>query len=527
MTAEPTFAGDEVPRLERLSDYLDLHAARCPTREAAVSSSVRLDYRSLAWRVERCARALIAVGIERGDRVAVLSTSRPEYLVIFLAVARIGALWVGLNPRHRPREHRFVLEDARPRLVIAMSGFEDRDFTEELPALLTATPSVRRLVPLESLDLFCAEGDAVRDSAMTARMGLVGPADPLCIVYTSGSTGTPKGAMLTHRAFVASYTTQAQHWPSLALRIVNNLPVNHIGALGDLGAYCLIAGGTQVLMERFDPHALVETMRQEQVSVLYQMVAQYQRLAAAPSFTEGSFPALDLAIWGDGPIPLDLLRLLRTKARHLATSYGLSEACGPLTYSAPDASDHELSETVGKPAPEYELRLATDGRESAPGEIGEIQVRGEVVMAGYFDRPDATAKTIDREGWLHTGDLAVLRTDGNLALVGRCSEMFTSGGYNIYPREIELVLQSHPGVAFAAVVPVSDPIYQTVGHAFLLRRRGADLDSGAIALWCRSELANYKVPKRFIVVDDFPMLPNGKIDKQALRQAADKETPAM
>jgi acyl-CoA synthetase (AMP-forming)/AMP-acid ligase II len=524
---EPGRTGDEAPRLDRLGDYLDLYAAHFPGREAAVSSTLRLDYRSLAQRVDRCARALIAAGVDHGDRVAVLTTPRPEYLVMFLAAGRIGALWVGLNPRHRPREHRFVLDDAKPSLIIGMAGFEDRDFVGELRQLAATSPSVRRLVQLETLDSFAAEGAGLTDAAAEARMAQVTPEDALCIVYTSGSTGAPKGAVLTHRAFVSSYTTQLRHWPSQPLRIVNNLPVNHIGALGDIGAYCLVAGGTQILMERFDAASLVDALQRERVTVLYQMVAQYQRLAALPAFTDAAFPDLDRIIWGDGPMPQDLLRQLRTKARHLATSYGLSEACGPLTYSAPDASDDALSNTVGAPAPEYELRLAADGQAVQPGGVGEIQVRGDVVMKGYFGRPDETAGAIDADGWLRTGDLAELGCDGNLALVARRSEMFKSGGYNIYPREIEIVLQDYPGVALAAVTPVPDPVYQTVGHAFLLARPGTTLDPREIAAWCRAELANYKVPKRIYIADHLPVLPNGKVDKRTLRELALNEVPAM
>jgi acyl-CoA synthetase (AMP-forming)/AMP-acid ligase II len=517
-----------VPLLDRVGDYLLHYCARHPGRDAAVLGDFHLTYGELSARVDRCARALLANGVSRGDRVAVLTTPRPEYLMLFLAMARIGVIWVGLNPRHRIREFRYVLEDAKPTLALGLARFEQRDFVAELQEVMRGSTAPRHFVPFDALDEFLVEGESVPNRAIESAVGAVRGADPLCIVYTSGTTGASKGAVLTHRAFVLSYAMQFSHWPVRSLRILSTLPLSHIGGLGDIGTYCLVGGGTQIMMERFDAGGALGLTRREHVSVWYLMVAQFQKIAALPEFDEVDLPSLELAIWGDGPMPVSLISRLRAKAGRVTTSYGLSEACGPLTYPDPDANLDTLSRTVGKPAPHCEIRLADgSGQPVEPGEVGEIQIRGEVVMQGYFGRPDATAEAIDPEGWLHSGDLAVALPDGNLELVGRSKEMFKSGGYNIYPREIELVLQSHPGVDMAAVVAVPDPVYREVGHAFVLRRPDINVDETAIERHCRGELANYKVPKRFYIREALPMLPNGKIDKAALREEAKNLFPQL
>ena len=203
----------------------------------------------------------------------------------------------------------------------------------------------------------------------------------------------------------------------------------------------------------------------------------------------------------------------------VATSFGMTETTGSVTYTQPDDDLDTLSETVGRPDPHFEVRIARpDGAPVAPGEEGEIQVRGEHIMLGYWRRPEATAAAIDADGWLHTGDVALLRPDGNFALRGRMSEMYKSGGENVYPREVEQVLEAHGAVALAAVLGVRDPLYGEVGHAYVIRRPGSDPTEDELRAFCRERLVNFKVPKRIVVADALPMLPIGKIDKVALRR---------
>ena len=519
-------APGQPPFFERFGDYLAHYATKCPHAEAAVLGDARVTYRALASRVEACAAALMSSGVRKGDRVAMLTTPRTEYLVVFLALARIGALWVGLNPRHRFGEFSYVVEDAAPRVLIGLGEFEGRDFSHELRALMRNGGAVRRLVMIaggsgcgaSTFDEFLAEGERSDAYAVTAQERGVGAFDPLCIVYTSGSTGAPKGAVLTHRSFVRCYTTQFRFWPIRPLRILSNLPVNHIGGLGDVGGYCLIGGGTQVFMERFDPHLTLDVLRRERVSVWFQLQTQFRMVGDTGQFEQAELPDLQLIAWGD-KVPMGLARRLSRKAPRLATTYGLSEACGPLTFTAPDASLEELSETIGRPVPDYEVRISdADGQGVPAGVAGELQVRGDFVMAGYFNRPEQSAEVLDAGGWLRTGDLARQRPDGNYELVGRLKDMYKSGGYNVYPREVELVLESHPEVALAAVIGVPDPLYHEIGHAFVVAAETSEMQADELYRYCKASVANYKIPKKFHFRAALPMLANGKVDKQALRQ---------
>jgi len=231
--------------------------------------------------------------------------------------------------------------------------------------------------------------------------------------------------------------------------------------------------------------------------------------------------SLKVLFFEGAPMPADQIPDLQEMARTVVTAWGLTESSCSVTYTAAGDGLAVLAETVGRAAPGYEvLILDAEGRPAADGEAGEVLVRGPCVMAGYFRQPEATAAVIDAEGWLHSGDIGRFDDSGRLRIIGRIKEMFKSGGYNIYPREIETVLESHPAVSLAAVVAMPDPLYREIGCAFLLRKPGCPLEPEALSAWCRARLANYKIPKRFVIRDELPLLPIGKLDKTALRAEA-------
>jgi acyl-CoA synthetase (AMP-forming)/AMP-acid ligase II len=457
-----------------------------------------------------------------------LSTPRPESFLTLLATASIGAVWVGLNPRFRIEEMRFVLADCGPRVLFALAEFEDRDYGPDLGSLLSDFPGMR-LVTLGDTNLPSARyeglialgGDVGRAGTPTVAMRPP-PQDPALIVYTSGSTGKPKGALLTHYGLVHSYVGQLKHISSGPMVDVCNLPINHIGCL-DLCCMPLISGGTIHFMERFDAEAMLELVESERVTFLGQVPTMYQMLAACPRFETANLSSLETVTWSGSAMPPGLIEIFRsrTKARLLVT-YGLTESIAAITYSDPDADVETLATTIGKPDHRLQIRLvSSDGKECKAGAEGEIQVRHDAGMAGYLNQADATAEAYTADGYLRTGDIAIARPDGNLCLVGRLREMFKSGGYNVYPREIELCLERHADVAMAAVVEVRDPTYHEVGHAFVVPKPGRTPRAEDLAAWCREHLANYKVPKRISVTHILPMLPVGKVDKQALRRLAE------
>lgn len=521
-----------VPLLQRISDYPAYWADRTPEAAAVFFEAERWTFPAFRDRVDRYARALVAAGVGKGDRVSVLSTPRPEFFVAFLATASIGGIWVGLNPRYTPGEIARVLSDAAPSVVLALAAFEGEDLAGRLAEAAALAKFGGRLVAFggghdgfEPLDAFLDAGNAVDDAALAARRDAVRADDPVLIVYTSGSTGEPKGALLTHFGLCHGYSTQTAHFELEGACIVCNLPVNHIGCVGDLCCAPMVGGGAITFMERFDPEGILAAIDRGQVHCMLGVPTMLQIMTGLPAFATADFSRVRLICWGGAALPRNVLAKLREKDCRLGVTYGMSEVPGSITMSALGADDEELTQTVGRPTIGLDVRIvAEDGRICGIGEEGEVRLRHPSVLHAYFRRPEATKEAFDAEGYLKTGDIGVLDAGGTLRLVGRKKEMFKSGGYNVYPREIEVCLEQHPDVALAAVIGVPDPLYQEVGHAYVIPRQGVPHGgfAEALALWCRERLANYKRPKRITVSDELPLLPVGKVDKVELkrRQAA-------
>jgi acyl-CoA synthetase (AMP-forming)/AMP-acid ligase II len=519
------------PVLARISDYVRHHAELQPQSEALVGSGRRWRYAALARDVNRFAKALLAAGIGRGDRVAILATPRPECFLGFLAASSLGAVTLGLSPKFPPGELGYFVADAEPRLLLGWAHDAEGDHRATLEALGRAHACVEQRIAIgeeagaQPWERWLAAGDAVPDGALALARAEVSADDAALLVYTSGTTGQPKGALIPHRALAFCSAVQAGHWSAEPLRSICNLPVNHIGFMGDISSYVLVAGGTTFYMERFDPPAMLDLIERERITGWGQVPTMFQLALATPGFAARDLSSLQWIIWGGSSAPRDMIAALQRTGARLATSYGSTETGGSVTYTDPDADLDTLAETVGRPDPRFAFRIAgEDGRALTPGETGEILVRGEHGMLGYWRRPEATREAIDADGWLHTGDLAVLRADGNVALRGRLSEMYKSGGENVYPREVETVLEAHPDVALAAVLGVPDPVYAEVGAAWVIRRPHASPSPEALRAFCRERLVNFKVPKTIAVRDALPMLPIGKVDKRALRREA--EPPA-
>jgi acyl-CoA synthetase (AMP-forming)/AMP-acid ligase II len=514
--------------IERVSDLLVRAAHGVPDGEAAIFGGLRISYRTLERQVGECARALFAAGIARGDRVAMLSTPRPEFLTVFLATLRVGGVWVGLNPVHKFDEYLYALEDSRPSLLFGFGHLRDRDNRAWLRRLKDEVSSLAQLVLFDDADgvgtpyaRFIAPADGVEEHAYGRAVAAVRPEDVAMIVYTSGSTGRAKGAMITQRNLAHCAAVQHRLFPVAPLRIFCNVPITHTLCTCDVVSYALAGGGTIVFQERFDPAAVLAATARERVTCIIQVPAMLQKVLVEARRNRFDTSSLQAVFFLGAPMPRDLIAELKSLGGDVITGWGLTEATSSVTYTARDDDIDVLADTVGRSAPTFEIQVVDRaGRPLARGAAGEVLVRGPCVMAGYFGRPEATAAAIDAEGWLHSGDLGRIDGAGRLRLVGRIKEMFKSGGYNVYPLEVEAVLESHPAVALAAVVSVPDPLYHEIGHAFLIREADCDVTEAEIAEHCRARLANYKVPKNFTVRDALPLLAVGKIDKVALREEA-------
>ena len=524
------------PVLDRIDAYLDHWGGRKPDAEFLIDGGPTFTGRRLSWsdtrhEVDRVAAALVAAGLERGDRVAYLSDCRLDFFVHFLAATSIGCIWQGLNPKYTWDELAYVVGDATPRIVF--DGTTGGD--SPVDRLVAEVEGIERAVRVDGPGgaSFLDGGEGIDADGLSARRSAVEPLDPAFIVYTSGSTGRPKGALLTHHGVCYCGVTGGSARGSAGGKIICSLPVNHVGSVSDICCRKMIGGGPIVFQERFDPAATLAAIARERVQVWGGVPTMFQLCASHPDFADTDLSSVEQIAWGGAAMPAPVLeRLLgATDAGRCTTGYGMTETTGGVMCTRAGAEFDVLTTTVGSPIEGHEYRIvADDGRDADVGEQGEIRVRGDWIMAGYWKRPDATADAIDADGWLHTGDLAVLRRDGNVSIVGRLSEMFKSGGYNVYPREVELCLEDHPAVQMASVVSIPDPVFDEVGHAFVVAvaDAGDEADDLAATLdtHCRERLANYKVPKAIHVRDELPRLAIGKVDRKALAAEAAAATSA-
>lgn len=528
LNAADLLAVPDISEIRRVSDFLTWYAEHTPDAEAVVLDELRLSYAEVHARVQGVARALLAAGVRKGDRVATLAPPCVDFWVTFLAANSIGAIWLGLNPRYRTEELSFVVADAEPTVLFARTQVGDRRYETEILAMRRAAPSIQRTVALgadatiagtESFAAFVNEGESVSDAALVAARNACGGREACLLVYTSGSTGRPKGAMLHHEGIIAFSLEQNKAWPLGRQRFLNYFPINHIGCVIDLGVPTMAAGGCIVFMEQFDPEEGLAIMQRERITGWGSVPTVFQLQLSLPNFESYDLSAVKLILWEGAPMPAETIERLRAMLPRLATNYGMTETTSAITIVYPTDDLDILANTVGEAFPGVEIRLAgDDGKEAPLGTPGEVQTRSIYNLLYYWRRPDETAAAFTRDGFFKTGDVGVQRPDGRYQLVGRIKEMYKSGGYNVFPREVEEAIESHPDVLMAAVVSRPDSLWTEVGVAYVVARN--TLTPEALDTYCRSRLANYKIPKVFIFCDELPLLPIGKVDKVELKRRA-------
>ncbi|MGX1588332.1 class I adenylate-forming enzyme family protein [Brevundimonas diminuta] len=533
MPSSTASAVGDSPLLTLISDYAAWYGEQTPDAPAVTLDGQVQTYAKLAHGVDALTRAMIAAGVDKGDRVAMLAPPSPDFLTVFLATAAVGAIWVGLNPRYRYEELAYVVSDCAPRLIIGRRRVAGRDYVEDLEALAAEVSADLVLIGEDDLDarahlplsVYVAQGEAVSDEALAERKRSVTTRDPCLIVYTSGSTGKPKGAVLHHEGLILPALEQGEPLRGEPLCMLNYLPINHIGCVGDITAMVLVNGGKLAFLEQFDVETGLNTMASEGVTLWGTVPSVFEMTVAHSAFAQTNLSAVRRVFWGGAAMPAPTIKALIPVANCMGTNYGLTESCGPIAATGDmtvqdDADVVFATASVGRPTRHYEVRLrAEDGSlvEQA-GADGEIEAKGAPLFLGYWNRSDATADAFTKDGWFRTGDVGAWLDDGRLRITGRLKEMYKSGGYNVYPREIEITLEGHPAITEAAVVGVPDPVWGEVGVAFVIARAG--VDAAQLQAHCRERLANYKIPKRFVIEPDLPRLPVGKVDKMALRRLA-------
>jgi fatty-acyl-CoA synthase len=437
---------------------------------------------------------------------------------------------MGLNPRYQLPEYQYLLDDAQPSLVFCRTEYEGRRYCDDLQSV---GPSVAQFVSLGapsgraiSFDVFLDRGQAVPHADLATRRDTVDAEDIAVIVYTSGTTGKPKGAMLSHRAIMAAALCNLCWMEDGLQSTLNVAPINHVGALNNVCMNVFAYGGKIVFFHRVDFDAIAQITVEEHLTYLVGSPTSFAMFANQPDKGVGRLGQYKLIVFGGGATAEALLQPVYETGVAMFNVYGQTETCGIVTATDAGASPKIMAETFGRALPGAHIRIAAaDGKILPLGDPGEIQVKGPYCMSGYFGRPDATAEAFTADGYLRTGDLGVEHPDGNFSFVGRLKEMYKSGGYNIYPVEIELALAEHPSVGMAAVLSVPHPVFQEVGHAFIATEDPA-LDADTLREYLKPLLANYKIPKSFSFEPELPYLPNMKVDKQALKRRLEQGVPA-
>ena len=517
----------------RIGDCVRFHADLDPDHPACIHDGVVTSYGALAADIARWSKALLAAGVKHGDRVAMLAVPSTRWLTAMLATTDIGAIWTGYHPRYRMGEFAHVTGLAEPKVVIAPRHLHGRDYGEELSALRAQFPSIAHMVmhddPITGAVAeadFLAGAERIDDATLERARAAVVPQDTAVLIFTSGTTGRPKAAMVKHLALITGGAVEIAHWPMERPRILHMMPVNHIAGVGMTGVFGIYVGGTQVFQDRYEPRAMLDLIEGYRVHHVLGSPIQFHMMAHDPSLAGRDLSHVQFWTWGGAPMAVDLVTRMNALPGKLRTSFGMTELGLYVTFTDADASFEVLSRTIGRPHAGFEIRVAdAEGNVTPPGGTGEIQARGDWLFAGYFRDPQGTAEAHTADGWFRTGDVVKVWEDGNLEIVGRTKEMFISGGFNIYPREIELVIEEHPATGLVAVLGVTDEVFGEIGHAFVEAKPGSDLTVETLKAWCRERLANYKVPKIFEITPEMPRLPIGKIDKQALRRMLAERAP--
>lgn len=512
-----------------LADHVRAIAQATPDAPAMIFGARHWTYGELDRQVSAVARWLIARGFKKGDCLVTLSRPRPEYLVLFLATGKIGGVWTGLNPRYSLPERAWVLNDAKPRFL-AFQSPRNPDETAALAATVEAASSALEATivlngkwpgatSLETL----FDAAASMDSDLAIPVTHLQPDDPALLVYTSGSTGQPKGALISHYGLTFGSLVQATQLRVPQPRVICDLPISHIGCVADVAAVTLVQGGSLVFHETFSPDETLAAIERDRITTWIGVPSMFQMIVSSSKFATTDLSSVRLVLWGGAAMPKSIIDTLRGRGLRLKAAYGLTETSCHVAFTDDSASTDVLAQTIGHPTPYIRCRVVDDrGELCPPGTPGELQIHGRQNFVGYLNNAHATRAAFTPDGWLRSGDLALWTPTQNLSLVGRLHEMYKSGGYSIFPREIELAIEAHPEVTAAAVVGVTHPLYQEVGVAFVVGRKDRALTITDLSSFLRLRLANFKIPKVFELVADLPRLPIGKVDKHQLKARAQR-----
>ncbi|GAA3555126.1 AMP-binding protein [Amycolatopsis ultiminotia] len=520
----------EVPLLgDTIGDNFDRTVAAFGDRDALVDRAAgrRWTYRELAADVNALAHGLVSDGIGKGDRVGIWAPNRAEWTILQYATAKIGAILVNINPAYRSHELEFVLNQAGVRMLVAAESFKTSDYAGMIEQVRPQCPGLEFVVLLgtPTWTRLLDEGRG-GDPALLAKLqaGLSAD-DPINIQYTSGTTGFPKGATLSHHNILnngyfvgelCNYTEQD--------RVCIPVPFYHCFGMVMGNLACTSHGACMVIpAPGFEPKATLAAVAAERCSSLYGVPTMFIAELNDPDFATHDLSSLRTGIMAGSPCPVEVMKQVidRMGMAEVSICYGMTETSPVSTQTRADDSVQRRVSTVGRVGPHLESKVVDpeSGLTVPRGTPGELCTRGYSVMLGYWEEPEKTAEAIDAARWMHTGDLAIMDDDGYVNITGRIKDMVIRGGENVYPREIEEFLYTHPDVLDAQVIGVPDAKYGEELMAWIRVREGAaELTTEAVREFCHGKLAHYKIPRYVHVVDEFPMTVTGKVRKVEMRE---------
>ena len=521
----------DVPLLtETIGENLEHTTARVPDRDALIvrHQGIRCTYSEFDEATDRLAKAFLRLGVELGDRVGIWSPNCAEWVATQYATAKIGAILVNVNPAYRTSELEYVLNQSGCRFLISAPSYLTSDYRAMVEAVSDSTPGLERAIFLDSSEwneLFDA-GDDVPDEELWQRESLLDADQPINIQYTSGTTGFPKGATLTHRNILNNgyfcgetlgYTEQD--------RVCIPVPFYHCFGMVIGNLACTSHGAAMIVpAPGFDAAAVLEAVEAEKCTSLYGVPTMFIAALEHEHLEKCDVSTLRTGVMAGAPCPIEVMKQVITELnmREVTIAYGMTEMSPVATQTLRDDTIDRRVSTVGVAHPHVEIQIVDPdtGHVLPTGTSGEFCARGYSVMQGYWNDPERTAESIDADGWLHSGDLAVMDEAGYVKIVGRIKDMIIRGGENVYPREIEEYLFTHPDVVDAQVIGVPDERFGEQIMAWVQRRDGSDLSEADLVDFCKGTIAHFKVPKYVRFTDEFPMTVTGKIQKFKLREQA-------
>ena len=499
-----------------------------PEREALIEvfSGRRWNWAELDAAANDVARGMLALGVDKGDRVGIWAPNCAEWVVVQVATAKIGAILVTVNPAYSSQEFRYAVNQSGMRLLVAATSFKNSNYEAMISETAQDCPGLERTVFIGTPDWvrLVDLGHSVSADAVDQRMSELQPNDAINIQYTSGTTGAPKGATLSHRNILNNgyFTTELINF-SNEDRLCIPVPFYHCFGMVLATLGCIAHGSTMVIpAPGFDPEASLKAIQDERCTGVYGVPTMFIAMLNHPTFAAYDLTSLRTGIMAGSPCPIEVMKrcIEEMHMSEISIAYGMTETSPISCQTLVDDDLERRTGTIGRVHPHVEIRIVGPDGETVPrGEPGEFCTRGYSVMLGYWNDSDKTSEAIDSDGWMHTGDLAVMREDGYCNIVGRIKDMVIRGGENIYPREIEEFLYSHPDVEDVQVVGVPDEKYGEELCAWIRIRQGADpLDAAALKQFATGKLAHFKIPRYVLVVDAFPMTVTGKVRKVEMRE---------